>query len=507
MPNHALPPHSLARVALAVVALLSLLGSAALPAGVPAAHAETVPIVSADPASAAPGEPISIRGSGWPAGAQLGVRMYEASAANGPSAAFATATADASGSFSIQAAVPFTLFGVGSRGNLNVVPGSYVIAVASGPSLSASAPLTVGAPRSGALLWGEAYFDLNGDGQRDPGDVSASWLVDVAIRNAVHASPTLHAIADARGRYLLTPIGPGYYSVTADAQFRSAAWAASATAWVPEAKAVRVDLPLRAREEVSHPERCFHQTGFCVDSDAFWDYFIHRGGVATFGYPVSRTFQFLGFRTQFFQRLVLQEVPGQGVQRLNLLDPGLLPYNRINDATFPVHDPAVAAAAPRPDTPDYGQVVLRHLRAWVPDSWEGLPVRFLQTYLSAAPASPGDFPALVALEVLGFPTSRPMRDPNNLNFVYQRFQRGILHFQGTDARGNAITGGILLADWFKSLLTGRNLPADLEAQAQMDNSRYLRQYCPDAPNWVCRPDVLPDTDLSFAFERQLLGQQ
>src|SRR5262249_1496638 len=45
--------------------------------------------------------------------------------------------------------------------------------------------------------------------------------------------------------------------------------------------------------------------------------------------------------------------------------------------------------------------------------------------------------------------------------IYQRFQRGIMHFDKTCG----CTQGLLLADYLKSLVTGQNLPADLAAQA------------------------------------------
>ena len=72
-----------------------------------------------------------------------------------------------------------------------------------------------------------------------------------------------------------------------------------------------------------------------VSDDAFWDYFNRRGGLKTFGYPTSRTFPFLGFTSQFFQRAVLQRAPDGSVRPLNLLDPGLLAYTSFNGATVP----------------------------------------------------------------------------------------------------------------------------------------------------------------------------
>src|SRR5207302_9514720 len=68
---------------------------------------------------------------------------------------------------------------------------------------------------------------------------------------------------------------------------------------------------------------------------------------------------------------------------------------------------------------------------------------------------------LLDLEVWGAPTSLPAYDPANHNFIYQRFQRGIMHYDTTCG----CTQGLLLADYLKALLTGQNLPADLAAQA------------------------------------------
>src|SRR3954462_11499431 len=98
--------------------------------------------------------------------------------------------------------------------------------------------------------------------------------------------------------------------------------------------------------------RYFQDTGFRIDNDKIWDYFSKRGGKRTFGLPTSRTFQFLGLPTQFFQRHVLQVTPG-GVQTLNLLDEGLLPYTAIAGSTFPAVDPSILAAAPKAGSPTY----------------------------------------------------------------------------------------------------------------------------------------------------------
>src|SRR5689334_8875797 len=86
--------------------------------------------------------------------------------------------------------------------------------------------------------------------------------------------------------------------------------------------------------------RFFSQTGYRVDMDAFWSFFQSRGGVRTFGYPVSRAFKLDGFQVQIFQRVVVQLRPDGTVATLNLLDAGVLPYTRVNGSLFPAPDPA-----------------------------------------------------------------------------------------------------------------------------------------------------------------------
>src|SRR5581483_12495677 len=96
-----------------------------------------------------------------------------------------------------------------------------------------------------------------------------------------------------------------------------------------------IAAPTQAAPLPLSPERFFPQTGYSITNDAFWDYFQHRGGLSTFGYPVSRQFLFLGTPVQFFQRLVLQQRDDGSVTTLNLLDEGLMPYTHINGSTFP----------------------------------------------------------------------------------------------------------------------------------------------------------------------------
>lgn len=240
---------------------------------------------------------------------------------------------------------------------------------------------------------------------------------------------------------------------------------------------------------VPHDARYFPQTGFRIDNDTIWDYFTHRGGVTTFGYPISRTFEFEGFMTQFFQRRIVQIGPNGQARLLNLLDAGLLPYSHFNEATFPGSDSGLVASAPPPTD---ASAVLAFVAALAPNRFEGTPVNFYQTFLNtvtystAFPNGGGDASLLPGfdLEMWGIPTSQPMVDPNNHNFVYLRWQRGIMMY---DASCHC-TQGVLLGDYLKSILTGQNLPADLSQEAQY--SSLFKQYDPSA---------LPNTGLTNAF--------
>lgn len=257
---------------------------------------------------------------------------------------------------------------------------------------------------------------------------------------------------------------------------------------------VAADPPAHAAPSAQQPSRFFQETSFGIDNDAFFAYFQSRGGVPTFGYPVSREFKLEGFQVQLFQRGVMQQAPDGSVRLLNLLDQGLMPVTSINFSRFPAPDPGLVAATPAVGSPDYGRQMAEFVGANVPDQFDGLPVNFRQTFMQTV-RSPGIDPGmltLLSLEIWGAPTSPPAYDPNNRNFVYQRFQRGIMQFDAS----TGTTEGLLLGDWFKSVLTGQGLPADLEQQ--MQDSPYLRQY----NNGGSRGSTLPNSDLAGAFEPQ-----
>src|SRR5215217_4888899 len=254
--------------------------------------------------------------------------------------------------------------------------------------------------------------------------------------------------------------------------------------------------------EAQEDARFFSETNYRVANDKFWDFFQHRGATRTFGFPVSREFAFRGQMVQFFQRAVLQEGPN-GVQVMNILDDGLMPYTHVNGSTFPAASTTVVKETPPPGSSNYANSITEYTSRVAPDTWEGLPVNFFRTfsttvsYADAFPTrdGPESLLPLFNLEIWGAPTSEPARDPKNNNFVYQRFQRRIAHYDDTCK----CTQGALLGDILKSLITGENLPIDLEQEAQ--DSPLLRQYDPGSLKSVKRPNVaeMDGTDMTNAF--------
>jgi hypothetical protein len=250
------------------------------------------------------------------------------------------------------------------------------------------------------------------------------------------------------------------------------------------------------------PTGYFSETGYRVGDPKFWEYFQARGGIRTFGYPVSRVFQLDGFKVQVFQRRVLQLGADGNVSQLNLLDQQYMPYTRFNNATFPAQDNALLATAPAPGSPNYGQTILQYVTSNAPDAINTLRPNFGQTFRTsvtmaeAYPRGGGNAGLLqgIWLEMWGVPTSRPAADPGNGNFVYVRFQRGIMHFDAT----TGTTQGVLLGDYFKSILTGRNLPPDLADQAKA--SPYFQKYDNGQPTGVKAGQTLANANLKDAFE-------
>ncbi len=266
--------------------------------------------------------------------------------------------------------------------------------------------------------------------------------------------------------------------------------------------------------------RYFSQTGFSISNDAIWIYFHRRGGLRTFGPPISREFTLMGTQSQLFERALLQ-VNDQGqVFAANLLEAPFLPYDALGDLQLPPVDDGVIGMAPDPAAQDYFDASQEFVRLIAAENYDGNPTRFYSTFLTTVLFREAFFdgngdPNLVpgfALEIWGLPTSGatyhvvgyepgPPESPEpapiyDRNVVLQRFQKGVMRFEQLN---NRRTAGVPLGIYLRALILGEALP-DLAIAAYESGNPLFAQYNPDAVLWIDRPDELPDTNLVLAFE-------
>jgi hypothetical protein len=201
--------------------------------------------------------------------------------------------------------------------------------------------------------------------------------------------------------------------------------------------------------------RAFEANGFSIDDNAIWAFFEQHGGVATFGQPISSTLTLFDQPTQVFDDAALQVQADGSVQVMPLTSQDLLPYTHFDGLTVPAADPATLYVAPTPDQPNFAARQQLYVQALV-----------REPFLSA-------YNALDGSTLLGLPTSSAKPDPNNPNFVYQRFQNGILFYDGT----SGTTRVLPLGEYLKAVLTGQGLPSDLSAEAA--SSPLLNRYAGD----------------------------
>jgi hypothetical protein len=463
------------------------LGQVATPTPVPGASptpatqptTQAGPALTVAPANGMPGANITANGSGFTPGAVVEVR-YNAQVIDSP-------TANTTGAFSLTFAVP--------AGQ----PGQYVVAAneinspksattnftvnKSTASLALSVPQAAPATQLAVSILGF-----------QPGEA-----IKVTFNGAAVGTATADTSGAAAVTFAVPTLDPGQYVVTASGQSTPdvnanftvlAPTAAPAPAAAPTATPVPAAAPAPAPNAgaaaasapaIVHDDRYFTQTGYRIDDDQVWGFFQQYGGLSTFGYPVSRNMSLLGCPVQMFQRQIIQVCSGSGAALINMLDPEIFPYTMVNGSTFPAADPTMKNNTPQVSSPSYSVDISNFVQQNVPDTFGGQPVMFQQT-----------FNTLGGLTIWGAPISNPQPDPANANFIYQRFQRGIMHY--TVGQG---TQSILLADYLKAIMMNQNVPTDLMAQSR--ETRFFSQYCPGNALWLCRASELPGTDLTFAF--------
>jgi hypothetical protein len=245
----------------------------------------------------------------------------------------------------------------------------------------------------------------------------------------------------------------------------------------------------------------YQDTGFAVADGPISNYFAARGGVRTFGPPVSNAFPLLGEQIQIFRDFVLKVDANGSVSTVDLFAMNGIPFRNVGGRIIPDIDQALVASAPVPGTPDYEPRVQELIRANAPDQWEGQPVGFYKAFLGTVQyedAFPnGGNRALLpgfAQEVWGLPVSRPTQDPQNQDIVLLRWERGVMAWN----RQTGTVTAIPLGETFKAVLTGLGLGPERTAAAS--GSPYLLQLDPAAPDGVARPGELPNTVLATAFQ-------
>jgi hypothetical protein len=423
------------------------------------------PSLALSSSSGAPGSSVTANGAGFRPGETVDV-SFNGQPVGQP-------TVNTGGTFSLSFSVP------------NVAPGDYGVLAkgqASGSTATSSFTVNLGA---GSLSFTPA--------QAAPGAsltvAATGFQPGESVQLTFNGANLGTATADTSGAANFTfavpsNVAAGQYGVTAAGQTSKTEVNATYTVIAASATPAPTATPAPqapTAPAIVHDERYFSQTGFRIDDDQIWALFNQYGGVSAFGYPVSRNMSLLGCPVQMFQRQVIQVCPGAGAALINLLDPEIFNYTKVNGSTFPAPDPNIKDRTPQVGSPTYTTDIVNFVNSVVPDSFNGQPVNFLQT-----------FNTLGGLTIWGAPISNPQPDPANGNFIYQRFQRGIMHYiagQGTQS--------ILLADYLKAIMMNQNVPTDLLAQSQ--NTRFFNQYCPGQTQWLCRPSELPGTDLTYAF--------
>jgi hypothetical protein len=459
-----------------LIAALVVMPGAALGQGTGTPTPTTSPSLSLNRTEGAPGTNITANGAGFRAGETVDV-TFNSEKVGEPTVAD-------NGTFALSFQVP------------NMPPDDYVVlARGRASNTSATADFT--------LEMGAAMLEFSTD-QAMPGAqitlLGSNFTPGENVSISFNGPVVGTAVADTQGKvsipFTIPELAPGTYVATArgdtsksevNATFTVLAGPAPAATAQPTAAPTAqptpapAPAPAPAAPALVHDERYFGQTGYRIESDQVWGFFNQYGGVSAFGYPTSRTVTFLGCPVQFFQRQIIQVCPSQGAALINMLDPEIFPYTRVNGSVFPAPDDALKANTPPVSDPQYSEKINQFVEANVPDSWNGMQVNFNST-----------FNMLGGLTIWGAPISTPAADPSNPNFVYQRFQRGIMHFTAPST-----TESVLLADYLKAIIMNQNVPPDLMQQSS--ESRYFNQYCPGNTMWLCRPGDLPGTDLTFGF--------
>ncbi len=265
-----------------------------------------------------PGTSLTATGGGFQPGESVLILFNEAQVDS--------VTADTTGSFTATFSIP------------TIANGSYQVdAKGQTSGDSASATFTVGgASVSLSTDSGPVGASLTAKGTGfAPGDA-----VRLGFAGTLIDTQTADTTGNVSFTFAIPRVAPGVYLVVMTSPTGATASASFAVTGVPQTPVANpTPGPTQTAPAVPHDERYFSQTGYRIDNDQIYNFFQSYGMVQTFGYPTSRTFNFLGCPVQFFQRQVIQNCAGQGAALINILDPDIFPYTKVNGSTFPAPDP------------------------------------------------------------------------------------------------------------------------------------------------------------------------
>lgn len=159
--------------------------------------------------------------------------------------------------------------------------------------------------------------------------------------------------------------------------------------------------------------RYFAETGFNVSGE-FLDFWEQRGGLAIFGYPLTREFEENGRTVQYFQRVRMEKHPENP-------DPYQVQLGLLGDQLGFRQAPIPASEVPPPGHPD---------KRYFPETGHTIQFAFLKFFQENG-----------GIDIFGYPITEWVIEPNGR--IVQYFQRGKMEWYPEYPRGQRVQLGML----------------------------------------------------------------
>ncbi len=159
--------------------------------------------------------------------------------------------------------------------------------------------------------------------------------------------------------------------------------------------------------------RYFAETGFNVSGE-FLDFWEQRGGLAIFGYPLTREFVENGLTVQYFQRVRMEKHPEN-------FPPYQVQLGLLGDQLGFRQAPIPPAEVPPPGHPD---------KRYFPETGHTVQFAFLKFFQDNG-----------GIDIFGYPITEWIIEPNGR--IVQYFQRGKMEWYPEYPRGQRVQLGML----------------------------------------------------------------